>query len=149
MKTTMRILTVLLTALLLLGLCSCGKKSADDWIGSGETSNTGSGKSSESSTNQVLELAESDKTMLEGNGYTVFKYTAYLESYDAALKVESGSLKAFLYAYNNDGDGVTIYYFKTPQLAKTAYDNSDDAVKPAYRLKDVRLFLEDTTGLFD
>ncbi|MBQ7172848.1 MAG: hypothetical protein IJR88_01835 [Clostridia bacterium] len=150
MKTTMRILTVLLAALLLFGLCACGSKNATELIGSNDAGKTNSGNSGKTSTAQsAADLAEADKAMLEGKGYIVYKYTSYLEGYDAALKVESGSVKAYLYAYNNDGDGVHIYYFKTEQLAMTAYNNSDDAVKPSYKLKGVRLLLNDTTGLFD
>lgn len=139
MKTLTKILVLVMAMLALTAFAACGGDG-----GNGGNGNGGNG------TTWTKQQSDDDIAMLKSHGYNCESYfTNYLDGFEAALKAESGSLKAYLFTYNDDGNAAYIYYFKTESNAKKCYDQLDSETKPSYKLKNNRLLLNDTTGLFD
>ena len=119
MKNTMKILAMLLAVVLMLGLCACGNGGGND---TGKNSGV-------SDTKKAVELCKKDEAYLKEQGYTTFVYSSYLDSYAAKLGVDVGNLVRVTNAYNDDGDSMLIYYFKTESAAQTCYNKSPDNYK--------------------
>lgn len=113
MRNIARVLTLILAVALLFGLCACSAGSGD------------SGKNGESaSSSKAIELCKSDEAYLKEQKYTTFVYSSYLDSYAAKLAVDVSELVRVTKAYNDDGDEMMIYYFKTEDMAKACYDKN-------------------------
>ena len=133
MKKTKRILAALLAAALMLGLCACA----------GTAESGSEKKEGVSNSKKSIEICNNDEAYLKEQGYTTFVYSAYLDSYAAEFGVDVETLVRALKAYNNDGDQMMIYYFKTEDQARTAYekDTSD------YKLVGIRVVQGDPQNL--
>lgn len=133
MKNTKRILAMLLAVMMMAALCACGGNTGSD-----------TGKSDGvSDTKKAVELCKSDEEYLKEQGYTTFVYSSYLDSYAAKLGVDVGDLVRVTNAYNNDGDSMLIYYFKTEDQAKACYQKDTSA----YKLAGTRVVYGDPQGL--
>ena len=124
MKTEKRLLAALLTALLALALCSCG-------LFGGKGGDAGGEDGGKSPTAKAVELCETDEAYLKENGYTCYVYSSYLDSYAAELGADVSDLVRVTKAYNDDGDSMLVYYFKTEAQAKTVYEKDTSAYKLA------------------
>ena len=122
MKKTVKILAIILAALFVLGLCACG---SNDEKESGEsTKNSGT-----SDLKKAVELCESDEKFLQQQGYTTYVYSSYLDSYAAELGVDVKDLVRIINAYDNDGNHMLVYYFKTESQAKSVYQKDTSSYK--------------------
>lgn len=137
MEKAMRILALLLAIAAVFALCACGAEPiSTDKGGSSGTSKPGQAKSAK-------EQCDEDEKFLKDNGYYIYVYSSYLDSYESKLGAESGSLARVVNAYNDNGDGMLIYYFKTEAQAKVVY-NKDTA---NYKLSGIRVVYGDPEGL--
>ena len=148
MKKLKKILTIVLVLIISLTLFACEGAILGFGGKSGKVSKSGCSRSKSSSTK--AEQMEKDESLLKSNGYTVYSYSSHLEKYDENFNVPSGSLIGLINASNSDqGTAVTIYYFKNSSLAEQAFKNIRTSVTSAYKLRGNRIFLSDTTGLFN
>ena len=120
MKNTMKILAMLLAVMMIVALCACGGNTGGD-----------TGNSGVSDTKKAVELCEKDEAYLKEQGYTTFVYSSYLDSYASKLGADVGDLVRVTNAYNDDGDSMLIYYFKTEAQAKACYEKDTSAYKLA------------------
>ena len=133
MKNTKRILAMLLAVMMMAALCACGGNTGSDTGNSGGVSDT----------EKAVELCKSDEAYLKEQGYTTFVYSSYLDSYAAKLGVDVGDLVRVTNAYNDDGDSMLIYYFKTEAQAKACYEKDTSS----YKLVGTRVVYGDPQGL--
>ena len=138
MKRTRTVIALLLQALMLLSLCACGNGSNNE----GGKSECGKSEGGVSASNPV-ELCKSDEEYLKEQGYTTFIYSSYLDSYASKLGVEVDALVRVTNAYNDNGDSMLIYYFKTADQAKTCYEKDTSA----YKLAGLRVVYGDPQNL--
>ncbi|MBQ7171208.1 MAG: hypothetical protein IJR89_02905 [Clostridia bacterium] len=131
MKKARTLFAALLAVALLLGLCACGEEE-----GSGKKDDAGDLKS-------AIALCEQDETYLKEQGYTTIVYSAYLDSYAAEFGVDVKTLARAMKAYNNDGDKMMVYYFRTEAQAKAAYEKDASA----YKLVGIRVVQDDPQNL--
>ena len=94
----------------------------------------------------LRQRAATEEEYLVAKGYTVSVSFGSYSIFDEQFNVEYGSVKGYLYAYN-DYNAIHIYYFEDEMVAQTAYDNIDDA--DDYTVKGNEIFAGDTSGLFD
>lgn len=94
----------------------------------------------------LRQRAATEEEYLVAKGYTVSVSFGSYSIFDEQFNVEYGSVKGYLYAYN-DYNTIHIYYFEDEMVAQTAYDNIDDAYN--YTVKGNEIFAGDTSGLFD
>ena len=135
MKNTKRIVALLLAVMMMAALCACGNGGGNT---GGDTGNSGV-----SDTKKAVELCEKDEAYLKEQGYTTFVYSSYLDSYAAKLGADVGDLVRVTNAYNDDGDSMLIYYFKTEAQAKACYEKDTSA----YKLVGTRVVYGDPQGL--
>ena len=139
MKILKKLMVLLMAALALSTLFAC------DYI---ESALKG-GDSDSGSQTYTVQQSDDDVAMLEAKGYTCSYYKNDLEVMEDSIHADSGTVKAWVYAYNSDGDGVQIYYLATAKDAKNCYNKINDIAKSAYKVKGNKLLYNDTTGLFD
>ena len=150
-----KLLSLIIVALLLVfAFVSCG---GDAENSGGNDNSTPSANSTPSSTPSASgdfskQVVKDDRAFLEEHSYEVRTYyasTTSLSYAESQIDAKEGTLQAYLYAYDNDGHGIYIYYFSNSSDAKYCYDAQSESVKSAYRLDGTKLFLNDTTGLFN
>ena len=126
MKKTVKILSIICAAFMILSLCACGattgKKDA-------ETSE----KSTEFESNQEeLTEIEHDKNVLKDAGFSPFwTYTdrETLSDYEAGMGFEEASLVARLEAFRPGYDIVIVYYFVSADFAERYAQNGDGVAR--------------------
>ena len=151
-----KLLLIVIALLLIFVLVSCGGDT-EEASGSNSNSSTPSTNSTPSSDPSSSgdfskQAVKDDRALLEGHSYEVYTYYASstnLSYAESQISAKTGTLKAYLYAYDSDGHGIYIYYLNNENDAKDCYDAQSESVKSAYRLEGNKLFLNDTTGLFN
>lgn len=133
MRNTKKILAILLAVMMLASLCACG-------LTTGSESGNSDGVSD---TKKAVDLCKSDEAYLKEQGYTTFVYSSYLDSYASQIGANVGDLVRVTNAYNDDGDRMLIYYFKTEAQAKACYQKDTSA----YKLAGTRVVYGDPQGL--
>lgn len=145
MKKAFSILAVFMMFFLVASLVSCG---GDNNPESGNNNDNYNNQQSLPSIDP-LDEANQDKLMLEGKGYTVTIQTTGLGLLENVFGVEAGSLKVYLTAIDSTRTGFSAYYFVDFESAKQGYDNAPEQTKPTYKLKDNKVYIGDTKGMFD
>ena len=117
MKKTVKILSIICAALMILSLCACG---AATGTGNGGTDNSGSNDE------KAETMWAKDAKTLENAGYTTHLYTsrATLSGYELGLKTGEGSLVAYITATKTGGATVTAYYFASATVAAEKHAKS-------------------------
>ena len=137
-------LSLIISLLFVFALVACGS--------SGTKANNNNNNGSSGSDGFSKQVVKDDRALLEEHSYEVRTYYASstnLSYAERQISAKEGTLKAYLYAYDSDGHGIYIYYFNSNEDAKDCYDAQLEGVKSAYRLKNNKLFVSDTTGLFE
>ena len=126
MKKTVKILSIICAALMILSLCACG-------AANGEKDAETSEKSTEFESNQEeLTEIERDKKVLKNAGFSPFwTYTdrETLSGYEEGMGFEKGSLVARLEAFRPGYDIVIAYYFVSTDFAERYAQNGDGVAR--------------------
>lgn len=145
MKKIIAIIMVLCLSLVLMVGCG-GTDGGNTDNGNGGTTASAPATDKKTQTKAASDLCKSDKQMLQDNGYSVYDYnsTFYAQNVEGDIGAESGSLAAYLDAYENaDGHQITVYYFLTEAQAQACLSGKDSS----YKVVGIRLVCNDTKNV--
>ena len=111
--------------------------------------NNGGSESGTTPKQKANELYKSDEAMLKDKGYTVYDYSYNCAYEGGKFGAESGDILRYMYAYDDDGNNIRIYYCKSEEIASSgaAYIMNDPDHYYEYKAVGIRIVREDPQNL--